>query len=548
MDGMEDWHASLDHCMPELIRRAARDYGDAAFIVGEDGTCLSFAGLERQTGLVAAGLIATGIAIGDRVAIWAPNSAEWIVAACAIEAIGAIMVPINTRFRGTEAGYVLEKSGAKALFTVPSFLGNDYVALLQAALGEAAGDRPVAALPALSNIIFLTGEADRPGVSSWDSLKAGHSPAEALADRIRRVTPGMTCDILFTSGTTGHPKGAMHSHGQSLWMAGIWNRSNDLRRGDRALIVNPFFHSFGYRAGWVSALLAGMTVYPVAVFDVDAVLARIAQERISVLMGPPTLFSAILDHPKRAHSDLSSLRVGHTGSSNIPVELIVRARDELAFDLFLTSYGLTEATALVSVCYPEDSAETIARTVGHALPGTELRIVDETGRTLAEGERGELLVRGPNVMQGYFEDQAATAEAIDAEGWLHTGDLGSIGADGTLRIHDRLKDIVIVGGFNAYPAEIEHALAAHPTIAEVAVIAIPDERMGEVCGACVVLCPGATLTLAELTAWARDRLANFKVPRHLYITDALPRTPLGKVQKFLLRQAALAALSGRQDG
>ena len=537
---MDDWHASLDHCMPELIKRAARDYGDAAFVIGEDGAALSFARLAREVEPVAAGLIARGIGFGDRVAIWAPNSTGWIVAACAIETIGAIMVPINTRFRGAEAGYVLAKSGAKALFTVAAFLGNDYVAMLD---DNASGD-----FPALSSIIFLPGEPGRQGVIDWTELQATPAPAGVLAERIRRVTPGATCDILFTSGTTGHPKGAMHSHGQSLWMAGIWNRSNDLRRGDRALIVNPFFHSFGYRAGWVSALLAGMTAYPVAVFDVDQVLARIERERISVLMGPPTLFSAILDHPRRADFDLASLRVGHTGSSNIAVELIIRAREELAFDLFLTSYGLTEATALVSVCYPEDSAETIARTVGHALPGTELRIVDADGGALPDGESGELLVRGPNVMQGYFEDEAATAEAIDADGWLHTGDVGSIGADSTLRIHDRLKDIVIVGGFNAYPAEIEHALAAHPAIAEVAIIAVPDDRMGEVCGACVVLRSGATLTLAELTAWARERLANFKVPRHLHLCDAFPRTPLGKVQKFLLRQAALAAFSEKQNG
>lgn len=544
VDGMDDWHASLDHCMPELIRRAARDYGNAAFVIGEDSTALSFAGLAREVESVAAGLIAHDIGFGDRVAIWAPNCAGWIVAACAIESIGAIMVPINTRFRGPEASYVMAKSGAKALFTVSAFLGNDYVAMLRDAVANRTGSEHLA----LAHIIFLPGETRREGVIDWTALQSVSGFGGALAERVRRVTPSTTGDILFTSGTTGHPKGAMHSHGQSLWMAGIWNRSNDLQRGDRALIVNPFFHSFGYRAGWVSALLAGMTVYPVAVFDVDQMLARIERERISVLMGPPTLFSAILDHPRRADFDLTSLRVGHTGSSNIPVELIVRAREELAFDLFLTSYGLTEATALVSVCYPEDSAETIARTVGHALPGTELRIVDADGRALPDGESGELLVRGPNVMQGYFEDEAATAESIDADGWLRTGDVGSIGADGTLRIHDRLKDVVIVGGFNAYPAEIEHALAAHPAIAEVAIVAVPDDRMGEVCGACVVLRPTATLTLAELTSWARDRLANFKVPRHLLVCDAFPRTPLGKVQKFLLRQAALVAFSEEQGG
>lgn len=536
---MQSWYNSLDHSMPELIRRAAADYGDDLFLIDEKGEALSFRQLEQRVEHAARALLGLGIEHGDRVAIWAPNSGAWIIAACAIEMIGAMLVPINTRFRGAEAGYILDKSGAKLLFTVANFLGNDYVGMLQDALGGATVNGPVAGLPDLGNIVLLEGDQTRASATSWTGLLANPAPLDQLKERERRVEPGTTCDILFTSGTTGKPKGAMHSHGQSLWMAGIWNQSNGLQRGDRALIVNPFFHSFGYRAGWVSALLAGMSVYPMATFDVESVLQQIEANRISVLMGPPTLFTSLLDHPDRQKYDLSSLRVGHTGSSNVPVELIHRARDELAFDIFLTSYGLTEATALVSVCYPTDSAETIARTVGYALPGTELRIAGPNGQAQPQGESGELLVRGPNVMQGYFEDPEATAQAIDAKGWLHTGDVGMIGADGTLRILDRLKDVVIVGGFNAYPAEIEHVLITHPAIAEAAIIAIPDERMGEVCGACVVLREGATLTLPELIEWSRERLANFKVPRHLFIRDNFPKTPLGKVQKFLLKQQVM---------
>jgi HIP---CoA ligase len=530
---MLDWYDSREHTMPELVHRAAAAYGDAPFLVEEDGRALSFRQFEQAVEQAARGLVALGIGAGDRVAVWAPNSGGWVVAASAAQMIGAVLVPINTRFRGAEAGYILGKSGAKLLVTVASFLGNDYVGMLQAALGGPAEGRPVRGLPALTAIALLDGET-RDGTIAWDRLLAA-APRTALE---AKVGPDSLCDILFTSGTTGNPKGAMHNHGQALWMVGIWNRANDLRQGDRVLIVNPFFHSFGYRSGWVSALLAGMTAYPCAVFDVDAVLRRIAEERISVLMGPPTLFTAILDHPDRARYDLSSLRVGHTGSSNVPVALIARAREELDFELFLTSYGLTEATALVSVCTPNDDFETIARTVGHALPGTELRILVSSG---------ELLVRGPNVMQGYFEDPEATAQAIDAEGWLHTGDVGLIDPAGRLRILDRLKDVVIVGGFNAYPAEIEHALATHPAIAEIAIIAVPDDRMGEVCGACVVLRPGASLSLAELTAWSRERLANFKVPRHLFILDSLPKTPLGKIQKFRLKQEAAKRLGPGSD-
>ena len=538
---MQDWFNSLDHDMPELIARAAADYGGDAFVVGEDGTRLSFLALEQSARAGAAALVAEGVAHGDRVAIWAPNSAEWIVAACAAEMIGAIMVPINTRFRGAEAAYILEKSGAKLLCTVSSFLGNDYVAMLRSGKGKPAGALPVAGLPSLRSILLLDQGVDRAGVRNWTDFVSGDASTEAeLNARIEAVTPGTICDILFTSGTTGNPKGAMHDHGQALWMVGIWNRSNDLRRGDRALIVNPFFHSFGYRSGWVSALLAGMMAYPVATFEAGAVMRRIEQERITVLMGPPTLFSSILDHPERGRFDLSSLRVGHTGSSNVPVELIARAREELGFALFLTSYGLTEATALVSVCYLDDSFDTIAHTVGYKLPGTELRIAGPDGGEAPPGESGELLVRGPNVMKGYFEEPEATEAAIDADGWLHTGDVGVIGPEGRVRILDRLKDVVIVGGFNAYPAEIENALRQHPAIADVAIIALPDPRMGEVCGACVIPRPGMSLTLGELSDWSRERLANFKVPRHLFLLDDFPRTPLGKIQKFKLRQQVLA--------
>lgn len=546
---MQSASHSLGRTMPQLIRDAAQRYGDDIFLVEEDGRTSTFRELEIQVEDAARALITLGVEHGDRVAIWAPNCGRWIVAACAIEMIGAIMVPINTRFRGPEAGYILQRSRARVLFAVRDFLGGDYLQMLREAMGAATPAGPVARLAALRSVVLLDADAGgETGVLGWRELRDAVASHAALKAREAGVRPEDTCDILFTSGTTGAPKGAMHSHGQALWMVGIWNEANDLRRGDRALIINPFFHSFGYRSGWVSALLAGMRAYPVAVFDAGETLRRIEVERISVLMGSPTLFGALLDHPQRQDFDLSSLRVGHTGSSNVPVELIRRGREELGFDLFLTSFGLTEATALVSVNTPEDDFETIARTVGRPLPGTEICVVSPENQRLPQGEAGELLVRGPNVMQGYFEDAEASAKAIDTEGWLHTGDIGLIDADGRLRILDRIKDVVIVGGFNAYPAEIENVLLTHPAIAEAAIIAVPDARMGEVCAACVVLRPGSQLTLAELSSWARERMANFKAPRHLFIEDALPKTPLGKVQKFQLRTAALERLRLRSPG
>nr|WP_314437210.1 AMP-binding protein [uncultured Brevundimonas sp.] len=539
---MQDWINALDHTMPELLRQAAERYADQDYVIDEAGERLSFRDMERLSARCALGLLALGVGPGDGAAIWAPNGADWIVAACAIERIGAVMVPINTRFRGQEAAYLLEKSRAKILFSVSRFLENDYLALLAAAAGAAGDGRPFETLPDLAHVIVFDRPDDPRSTALWQDLLETREDEARLIAAEARVTPRSVCDVLFTSGTTGAPKGAMHSHGQALWMPGLWNAANDLRRHDRMVIINPFFHSFGYRSGWVSALLAGIVIFPIAVFDPLRTLELIQREQITVLMGPPTLFAALLDHPERSRFDLSSLRVGHTGSANVPVDLIRRAREELGFELFLTSYGLTEATALVSVCNGDDDFETISRTVGRPLPGVELKIVGGDGSPLPPDSPGELLVRGPNVMMGYLDDPEATTEAIDAEGFLHTGDVGLVTADGLLRIVDRLKDVVIVGGFNAYPAEIEAVLRTHPAIADVVVIGLPDERLGETCAACVILKPGAALNLQALSDWSRERLANFKAPRRLFLFEDFPRTPLGKVQKFAVRQEALSRL------
>jgi acyl-CoA synthetase (AMP-forming)/AMP-acid ligase II len=516
--------------MADLVVAAARTYGDALAIIDEGGFRLSFRALQAAARRAAGAFIAAGVAHGDRIAVWAPNSAAWIVAAVAMQMVGGILVPLNTRFKAPEAAYILRKTRPHLLLTVGNFLGNDYFGMLARELGGVAGETKLSALPSISQVVLLD-DAVQESCIKWHDFLSTRVDDAALNSRMSLVAAADTGDILFTSGTTGAPKGAMHAQGQALWMVEQWMRANDLRPGDRQLVVNPFFHSFGYRSGFVTGLMAGMATWPMAVFDPVAAMEIVARERITVLMGPPTLFFSILDHPRRGEFDLSSLRVAHTGSSNVPVELIRRLREELGFLLVLTSYGLTESTALVSANAPGADFETIAGTVGLPLPGVELRI-----------EGSEILVRGPNVMQGYFEDPVATAETIDAEGWLHTGDVGQIDANGNLRILDRIKDVVIVGGFNAYPAEIENTLMAHPAIAEIAIVAVPNARQGEVCGAAIVLREGRSLTLEELTDWCRERMANYKVPRHLIVVDSLPRTALGKPQKFLLRQQMRAGL------
>jgi HIP---CoA ligase len=525
--------------MAGLIAAAAETFGDALAVADEDGTRLSFRQLEAAARRAARAFMAARIVQGDRLAIWAPNSAAWIIATIAMQMIGGILVPLNTRFKAIEAAYILRKTRPRLLLTVGDFLGTDYAAMLVHEVGGEAGGHPLSGLPSISGVVMLDNAPRSKSVTWHDFLTSMVSDAE-LDERIASVTAADTGDILFTSGTTGAPKGAMHTQAQCLWMVERWNRANDLRPDDRQLVVNPFFHSFGYRSGFVSGLMSGMATWPISVFDPVAAMELVARERISVLMGSPTLFFSMLDHPRRPDFDLRSLRVAHTGSSNVPVDLIRRLRKEMGFSLVLTSFGLTESTALVSANMAGADFETIARTVGLPLAGVEVRIAAPDG-----ADSGEILVRGPNVMQGYFEDPRATAEAIDAHGWLHTGDVGQIDAHGNLRILDRIKDVVIVGGFNAYPAEIESALIAHPAIAEVAVVAVPNARQGEVCGAAIVLRPGQELTLEDLTQWCRERLANYKVPRHLLVLASLPRTALGKPQKFLLREQIRAAVKAR---
>ena len=504
-----------------------RHHGRAAIVDGD--VTLTYAELCARVRRAARGLMALGIEAGDRVAVWAPNLWEWIVAALAVHGVGGVLVPINTRFKGAEAAYVLARSEARVLFTLHRFLDNDYAAMLRGA---------DVALPSLRSVVMLRGEA--PGAMAWDDLIAageGVTDDEALL-RAMAVAPDDLCDLMFTSGTTGHPKAVMCTHAQTLRAFRDWADVVGLREGDRYLVVAPFFHSFGYKAGWLASLMMGATVVPQAVFDVDAVLARVARERITVLPGPPTLYQTILSRTDREQYDLSSLRLAVTGAAVIPVELIQRMRRELSFETIITAYGLTEATGVSTMCRRDDDAETIATTSGRAIPGVRVRIVDDANHEVPRGEPGELVVSGYTVMRGYLGDDAETAATIDAGGWLHTGDVAVMDARGNVRITDRKKDMFIVGGFNAYPAEIEGAMLAHDGIAQVAVIGVPDERLGEVGMAFVVARPGMRVEPAEVVAWSRERMANYKVPRRVEVVEGLPTNATGKVRKVELREWA----------
>ena len=464
--------------IPELVRAAGDRFGAAEAIV--DGPLrIGYAELAARVRVAAGAFADAGVGRGDRVAIWAPNSAEWIIAALGLVTAGGVLVPVNTRFKAAEAADVITRSQARLVLVQQGFLGQEY-------------------------------SADVPVIDLKSGFLASGRPFE------RTVRPDDVADIVFTSGTTGRSKGVLMNHAQTLRLYAEWCDLADLREGDRYLIVNPFFHTFGYKAGCIAALIRGATILPVPVFDVDRVLELVETERVTMLPGPPTLYHSLL--AAAGKRDLSSLRAAVTGAADIPVELIRRIKTELPFTSIMTGYGLTEAgTATAS--RPGDSFEHIATTVGTACDGVEVRIAED----------GEVLVRGYSVMQGYLDDPAATAEAIDPDGWLHTGDLGTLDESGRLRIVGRKKDMFIVGGFNAYPAEIEGFLLEHPAVAQVAVLGVPDERMGQVGKAFVV--PRSPVSADELIDWSKTRMAGYKVPRSVEFRDELPMNGTGKVMK-----------------
>ncbi len=356
-------------------------------------------------------------------------------------------------------------------------------------------------------------------------LAAQVSPDEVIA-RAESVDREDISDILFTSGTTGRSKGTLVAHRQALDVVRAWVECATLNSSDRYLVIPPFFHNFGYKAAMLACVVTGATIVPQATFDVPETMRLVHEQRITVLTGPPTIYQTILDHPARATSDLSSLRVAVTGAATVPVVLVERMRTDLKFDVVVTAYGLSESAGFGTMCRPDDDAETIANTSGGPIAGFELRIADN----------GEVLLRGPNVMLGYLDDPEHTAETIDADGWLHTGDVGVLDDRGYLKITDRLKDMYIAGGFNVYPAEVEQALARLDGIAESAVIGVPDERMGEVGKAYIVRRSGATLTADDVLDHAKRTLANFKVPRYVEFRDQLPYSAAGKVLKRQLRE------------
>ncbi len=519
--------------IPKTLARAAALWPNASALEDEtEDAKFTFSELAAVAEQAARGFIAAGIEPGDRVAIWAPNGWRWVVAALGLQSAGAVLVTLNTRFKISEASYVIEKSESRLICTIGEFLGTNYA-------DSIASQK----LPNLSEIVLLEGQSKN-GLSWNEFIAHGESiESERARTRASEVLPDDLSDFLFTSGTTGNPKAVMTAHGQNLKVFDIWGKNVGLTAGDRYLITAPFFHSFGYKAGWLACLIHGATALPHAVFDAESVLQRIQDEKITVLPGPPAIYQTLLTFEGRERFDTSTLRLAVTGAAPTPVELVHRMRDELGFQSVIKAYGLTESCGTVTACKQGDDPEIIANSDGCAIPDTEVICVDAEGKETPRGEPGEVWVRGYNVMRGYFNDEAETARAIDRDGWLHTGDIGVMNEQGYLKITDRIKDMFIMGGFNVYPAEVENLLFQHPGIAASAVIGVPDERMGEVGMAFVVATPDAVLEVEDLIAWSRENMANYKVPRYVEIVEALPSNASGKVLKFALRERAAELLA-----
>jgi fatty-acyl-CoA synthase len=495
--------------------------------------------LGEEVERAALGLIAVGIKRGDRVGIWSPNCAEWTVLQLACASVGAIIVNINPAYRPAELAFALGQSGVRLLVTAESFRTSQYLSMLS---GVRSG------LAALERVVTIgRRRAEKPDDLLWpELLAAGHGVAGgALYDRQASLDRDDPINIQYTSGTTGRPKGATLTHHNILNNARAVVQTLRYTPEDRVCIPVPLYHCFGMGIGNLGCLAAGgaTMVYPSPTFDPAATLQAIAGERCTSIYGVPTMFIAQLEEPGFAQFDLTSLRTGLMGGAPCPVEIMKRVMTDMHARELCIIYGMTETAPVSFMTRPEDDLQRRVATVGRVMPHSEAKVIDpSTGRTVPVGNSGEICTRGYLVMRGYWENPQATAEAIDDAGWMHTGDLGAMDAEGYLQIVGRIKDMVIRGGENLYPREIEEVLFQHPAIASVQVVGVPDARLGEELMAWVVLRDDAQVSVDELREFCHDRVAHFKVPRYFRFVDEFPMTVTGKVQKYRLREIAIEEL------
>jgi len=513
------------------LERTARRFPDReAFVSRHQGVRMTYAAFDAEVDRVARALMAAGLAAGDRVGIWSPNRVEWAVVQYATARAGIILVNVNPAYRTHELRYALRQSGCRMLVAAPSFKTSDYAAMAAEVAPE---------VPSLERTVFF----DRP---SWTELLAGAGAVsvEALWERSAGLDPSDPINIQYTSGTTGFPKGATLSHHNILNNGYFVGEGCRITEHDRICVPVPYYHCFGMVMGNLAATSHGACiVLPSEAFEPGAVLEAIQAERCTTLYGVPTMFIAELAHPGFDAFDLGSLRTGIMAGAPCPVEVMRTVIDRMHMREVTICYGMTETSPVSTQTGPADDVEHRTGTVGCVHPHVEIRVADpETGRTLPRGTPGELQTRGYSVMLGYWNDPERTAEAIDAARWMHTGDLAVMADDGYVRIVGRIKDMIIRGGENVYPREIEEFLYSHPAVADVQVIGVPDERYGEEIMAWVIVREGATLTEEDVRDHCRGKIAHYKVPRHVAICASFPMTVTGKIQKYKLREMAIERL------
>ena len=529
-------------------RAVARWPESEALVVRHQGVRWTYRELQRQVDAFAAGLLALGMEPGDRVGIWSPNNAEWVVTQFATAKAGIILVNINPAYRVAELEHALNKAGCKALITASAFKSTDYIAMLLKLAPELhscyPGDLHAARLPALRTTISLA-DAPFPSLVRFADVPAMAGPAHSqrLAELASALQFDDAINIQFTSGTTGFPKGATLTHHNILNNGFFIGEAMRLTPDDRLCIPVPLYHCFGMVLGNLACITHGSAmIYPSEAFDPAAVLETVASERCTALHGVPTMFIAILDHPAFSRFDLSSLRTGIMAGAPCPVEVMKRVNQAMHMNQITIAYGMTETSPVSFQSAVDDSLERRVSTVGRVQPHIEVKIVDAAGQIVRPGTPGELLTRGYSVMRGYWNDPEHTAEAIDAAGWMHTGDLATIDEEGYGNIVGRIKDMVIRGGENVYPREIEEFLYQHPKVQDVQVIGVPDARYGEEICAWIKLHEGVTATPDEILNFCYGEIAHYKIPRYIKFVDMFPMTVTGKVQKFAMREQMIVEL------
>ena len=538
-----------------LDSQAERFRDREALVHVASGARFTYREFQDEVDRVCRGLISLGIGKGQHVGIWATNYSEWLLTQYATAKIGAVLVTVNPAYRTHELAYLLEQAQLNALVIIGRFRSSDYAAMVNELVPELRDANPgelrSESFPYLRHVIFIPphddAEAPTPaGMWHWNDLvaRATQISPEELRSRQAQCRPDDVINIQYTSGTTGNPKGAMLTHHNLLANALHVGDCMEMTEADRLCIPVPFYHCFGCVMGSLACVVHGSTmVIPSEYFDPLQTLTAIDRERCTAVHGVPTMFIAQLGHPDFAQFDLSSLRTGIMAGSPCPIEVMREVIDRMGASRITIAYGQTEASPVVTQTLADDTIERRVSTVGKVLPGVEVRLVDpETGAEVSTGEQGELQTRSTMVMEGYFNMPEATAEAIDSEGWLHTGDLATVDEDGYYKITGRLKDMIIRGGENIYPREIEEFLYTHPQIADVQVIGVPDERFGEEVMAWVMLRPDANPTTDEIRDFCRGRIAHYKVPRYVKIADEFPMTVTGKIQKFRMREMAVEEL------